>query len=143
MSRKSNWLGCSLIVTLSILQLIINSEIVIIQVRGEKVLSDHRLKRKTKSDLRKQEIKGVKRVEKNAKRARKDAKIGRIRREERERKQEKAYVKRRISSEEQCEKEPQRRSSKQTKKKSSTKRNELQRIREGRGSKSCLIWVWH
>ena len=31
---------------------------------------------------------------------------------------------------------------KQTEKRSSTKRSELQRIRERRGSKSCLIWVF-
>ena len=42
-------------------------EIVIIQVRGERVLSENRLERKRQSDQRKQEVKGVKRVDKNAK----------------------------------------------------------------------------
>ena len=37
-----------------------------IQVRGERVLSENRLERKRQSDQRKQEVKGVKRVEKNA-----------------------------------------------------------------------------
>ena len=42
-------------------------EIVIIQVRGERVLSGNRLDIKRQSDQRKQELKGVKRVDKNAK----------------------------------------------------------------------------
>ena len=42
-------------------------EIVIIQVRGERVLSENRLERKRQSGQRKQEVKGVKRVDKNAK----------------------------------------------------------------------------
>ena len=42
-------------------------EIVIIQVRGERVLSGNRLERKRQSGQRKQELKGVKRVDKNAK----------------------------------------------------------------------------
>ena len=42
-------------------------DIVIIQVRGERVLSENRLERKRQSDQRKQEVKGVKRVDKNAK----------------------------------------------------------------------------
>ena len=42
-------------------------EIVIIQVRGERVLSGKRLERKRQSGQRKQELKGVKRVDKNAK----------------------------------------------------------------------------
>ena len=42
-------------------------EIVLIQVRGERVLSENRLERKRQSDQRKQEVKGVKRVEKNGK----------------------------------------------------------------------------
>ena len=50
------------------------------------------------------------RVEKTDKKVREDTKIGRIRWEEREKEQEKAEVKRRISSEEQREKELQRRS---------------------------------
>ena len=37
-----------------------------IHVRGERVLCENRLERKRQSDQRKQEIKGVKRVEKNA-----------------------------------------------------------------------------
>ena len=37
-----------------------------IQVRGERVLSESRLERKRKGDQRKQEVKGVERVEKNA-----------------------------------------------------------------------------
>ena len=41
-------------------------EIVIIQVRGERVLSGNRLERKRQSGQRKQELKGVKRVDKNA-----------------------------------------------------------------------------
>ena len=41
-------------------------EIDIIQVRGEGILSDNRLERKRQSDQRKQEVKGVKRVEENA-----------------------------------------------------------------------------
>ena len=36
------------------------------QVRGERVLSENRMKRKRLSDQKKQEIKDVKRVEKNA-----------------------------------------------------------------------------
>ena len=42
-------------------------EIVIIQVRGERVLNENRLERKRQSGQRKQEVKGVKRVDKNAK----------------------------------------------------------------------------
>ena len=42
-------------------------EIVIIQVRGVRVLSENRLERKRQSGQRKQEVKGVKRVDKNAK----------------------------------------------------------------------------
>ena len=42
-------------------------EIVIIQVRGERVLSGNRLERKRQSGQRKQELKGIKRVDKNAK----------------------------------------------------------------------------
>ena len=42
-------------------------EIVIIQVRGERVMSGNRLERKRQSGQRKQELKGVKRVDKNAK----------------------------------------------------------------------------
>ena len=38
-----------------------------IQVRGERALSENRLDRKRQSNQRKQEVKGVKRVEKNAK----------------------------------------------------------------------------
>ena len=85
---------------------------------------------------RKQEVKGVKG-------AGKDAKIGRIRREERKREQEKASSKkgnihrRRTTSEGNIKS-----SRKQTKKRSSTKRNELQRIRERRGGKLSPIWVF-
>ena len=84
---------------------------------------------------RKQEVKGVKG-------AGNDAKIGRIRREEREREQEKASSKkanvhrRRATSEGNIKS-----SRKQTKKRSSTKRNELQRIRKRSGGKLSLIWV--
>ena len=42
-------------------------EIVIIQVRGERVLIENRLERKRQRGQRKQEVKGVKRVDKNAK----------------------------------------------------------------------------
>ena len=42
-------------------------EIVIIQVRGERVLSENRLERKRQRGQRKREVKGVKRVDKNAK----------------------------------------------------------------------------
>ena len=62
-------------------------EIVIIQVRRERVLSENRLERKRQSDQRKQEVKGVKRVEENAQEIKKDAKISRIRREGSEREQ--------------------------------------------------------
>ena len=41
-------------------------EIDIIQVRGEGILSENKLERKRQSDQRKQEVKGVKRVEENA-----------------------------------------------------------------------------
>ena len=41
-------------------------EIVIIQVRGERVLSENRLEGKRQSDQRKKEVKSVKRVKKNA-----------------------------------------------------------------------------
>ena len=41
-------------------------EIVIIQVGGGRVFSENGLERKIQSDQRKQEVKGVKRVEKNA-----------------------------------------------------------------------------
>ena len=41
-------------------------EIVIIQVRGERVLSENKLERKTQSGQRQQEVKGVERIEKNA-----------------------------------------------------------------------------
>ena len=43
-----------------------SEEIDIIQVRGEGILSENRLERKRQSDQRKQEVKGVKRVEENA-----------------------------------------------------------------------------
>ena len=62
-------------------------EVVIIQVRGERVLVENRLDIKRHSDQRKQHVNGVKRVQKIAQKVRKDAKIGRIRREEREREQ--------------------------------------------------------
>ena len=62
-------------------------EIVIIQVGGERVFSENRLERKIQSDQRKQEVKGVKRVEKTRKKVRKDAEISGIRQEEREREQ--------------------------------------------------------
>ena len=76
---------------------------------------------------RKQEVKGVKV-------ARKDAKIGRIRREEREREQEKAFSKKANIYRRRATSEGNTKSSrKQTKKRSSTKRNEPQRIRERRG----------
>ena len=81
-------------------------EIVIIPLREERVLSENWLERKRQSDQRKQEVKDVKRVKKYA--LERMLKKGRIRREEREREQEKAYVKRRISSEKQREKEIQR-----------------------------------
>ena len=55
---------------------------------------------------------------------------------------QKTSVKRQISAEEQRENEVQRRLLKQTKKRSSTKRSELQRIREKGGGRSCLIWVF-
>ena len=42
-----------------------------IQVRGERVLSESRLERKRKGDQRKQEVKGVERVEKNARESQK------------------------------------------------------------------------
>ena len=68
------------IVILSILKFLINAqrnntaelklcqpeEIITIQVRGERVLSENRLKRKRQRKRKKQEVKGVKRVEKNA-----------------------------------------------------------------------------
>ena len=50
-------------------------EIVLIQVRGERVLSENRLDRKRQSDQRNQPVHNVKKV-------RKGAIIGRIRREE-------------------------------------------------------------
>ena len=67
-------------VILSILKFLINAqsnntaelklcqpeEIITIQVRGERVLSENRLKRKRQRERKKQEVKGVKRVEKNA-----------------------------------------------------------------------------
>ena len=46
-----------------------------IQVRGERVLSESRLERKRKGDQRKQEVKGAERVKKTREKARKDAKI--------------------------------------------------------------------
>ena len=59
-----------------------------IQVRGERVLSENRLDRKRQSNQRKQEVKGVKRIEKNAQEIWKGRQNKR--REEREREQEKA-----------------------------------------------------
>ena len=64
-------------------------EIVIIQVREEGALTENRPERKRQSYQRKQEVKGIKRVDKNAQEVRKDAKIGRIWREGRDREQEK------------------------------------------------------
>ena len=55
-------------------------EIVLIQVSGERVLSENKLKRKRQSDQRRQEVIGGKRFEKNA----------HGRREESKRRQEKA-----------------------------------------------------
>ena len=46
-------------------------EIDIIQVRGEGILSENRLERKRQGDQRKQEVKGVKRVEENAEESKK------------------------------------------------------------------------
>ena len=48
-------------------------EIVIIQVRGERIFSESRLERRRQSDHRKQGVKCVKRVEKMRKKVRKDA----------------------------------------------------------------------
>ena len=85
---------------------------------------------------RKQEVKGVKG-------ARKDAKIGRIRREEREREQEKAFSKKANIHRRRATSEGNTKSSrKQTKKRSSRKRNEPQRIRERRGGKLSRSWVF-
>ena len=52
-------------------------------------MSENRPERKRQSYQRKQEVKGIKRVDKNAQEVRKDAKIGRIWREGRDREQEK------------------------------------------------------
>ena len=41
-------------------------KLIMIQVRGAGVLGENRLERKRQSDQRKQEVKGVKRVQKNA-----------------------------------------------------------------------------
>ena len=61
-----------------------------IQVCGERVLSENRMKRKRPSDQKKkQEVKDVKRVQKTRKEVREGTKIGRIRRKERGREQEK------------------------------------------------------
>ena len=85
---------------------------------------------------RKQEVKGVKG-------ARKDTKIGRIRREEREREEEKALSRKANIHRRRATLEGNTKSSrKQTKKRSSTKRNELQRIGEKRGGKLSLLWVF-
>ena len=85
---------------------------------------------------RKQEVKGVKG-------ARKDTKIGRIRREEREREEEKALSRKANIHRRRATLEGNTNSSrKQTKKRSSTKRNELQRIGEKRGGKLSLLWVF-
>ena len=71
-------------------------KIVIIQVRGKRVLSGNRLEGKRLSYERKQEVKGVKGVEKKTRdKVKKDAKIGRIQREECKREQKEAKVKRR------------------------------------------------
>ena len=85
---------------------------------------------------RKQEVKGVKG-------ARKDTKIGRIRREEREREEEKALSRKANIHRRRATLEGNTKSSrKQTKKRSSTKGNELQRIGEKRGGKLSLLWVF-
>ena len=82
---------------------------------------------------RKKEVKGVKG-------ARKDTKIGRIRREERQREQEKALIKKANIHRRRATLEGNTKSSrKQTKKRSSTKINELQRIRERRRGKLSLM----
>ena len=70
------------------LKLFQREEIVIIQVREERVLSENRLKGKRQSDRKKQEVKGESKSRKTHKKVREDTKIGRIRREEREREQE-------------------------------------------------------
>ena len=41
-------------------------KLIMIQVRGEGILGENRLEQKRQSDQRKQEVKGVKRVQKNA-----------------------------------------------------------------------------
>ena len=85
---------------------------------------------------RKKEVKGVKG-------AKKDAKIGRIQREERKREQEKAFSKKANIHRRRATSEGNTKSSrKQTKKRSSTKRNELQRIGEKRGGKLSFLWVF-
>ena len=82
---------------------------------------------------RTQEVKGVKG-------ARKDTKIGRIRREEREREEEKALIRKANIHRLRATLEGNTKSSrKQTKKRSSTKGNELQRIGEKRGGKLSLL----
>ena len=82
---------------------------------------------------RKKEVKGVKG-------ARKDTKIGRIRREERQREQEKALIKKANIHRRRATLEGNTKSSrKQTKKRSSAKINELQRIRERRRGKLSLM----
>ena len=112
-----------------------------IHVRGERVLCENRLERKRQSDQRKQEVKGVKRVEKNAQ----ESQRGRQNRQNTARgaqkRARKGISKRRICSEEQREQENFKAAPEKNEKRSSTNRSKLQKIRERRGGRSCLIWV--
>ena len=115
-----------------------------IQVRGERVLSGNRMKRKRLSDQKKQEVKNVKRFKQNAQESqrghqnRQNTEKG-TRKRTRKDTSKKANIQRRATREGNTKKLLK---IKQTQKRSSTERSELQRIRERRGGKSCLIWVF-
>ena len=125
------WSACKALIP-ALLQLFQPEEIIVICVEEEFWVKIG-WKERDRVTERKQEVKGVKG-------ARKDTKIGRIRREERQREQEKALTKKANIHRCRATLEGNTKSSrKQTKKRSSTKIDELQRIRERRRGKLCLM----
>ena len=105
-------------------------------------MSENRLKRKRQSDRKKQKMKAAKQIEKNAQESWRGHQNGQYMAKGKRKRTRKDISKRRIFIEEQREKEIPRRSRKQTEKRSSTKGTKLQRIRERREGKSCVIWVF-
>ena len=114
-----------------------------IQVPGERVLSENRLDIKRQSDKRKQQVNSVKRVQKIAQEGQKGRQNRQntargTRKRTRKGTSKKGSIQRGATREGNAKQLPE----KKTEKRSSTKRIELQRIPERRGAKSCPIWVF-